>query len=338
MKPISREVRSWVLSLLVEGHSCRDIARITGISKPKVSSIRQSQDGVSNNPHVCRPLHFSQRDERQIVRLVSSGQCFTAVQASHRLREEQGMDSSPQNVRRVLKRYGFRSRIRRRKPLLRDIHQQKRREFCMRHKTWTSEDWQNILWSDETKFTVFGGGGREYCWRKPGEPLQSHHIKPTVKFGGGSIMMWGCMTAQGVGFLCRIDGGLDANLYCRILNGELLQTLQWYGLKRELITFQHDNDPKHTANSTLAWLRDNKISVLEWPPQSPDLNPIEHLWSELDRRVRNGKTLPTNRDELWEAIEEEWNNIEPGFCARLVATMPERIVDVLEANGAYTSW
>ena len=75
------------------------------------------------------------------------------------------------------------------------------------------EDWKRVIWSDESKLNLFGSDGRIYCWKSSKEPLRPHHVKPTVKHGGGSIMVWGCMTPEGVGYLCRIDGGLNAELY-----------------------------------------------------------------------------------------------------------------------------
>ena len=74
------------------------------------------------------------------------------------------------------------------------------------------------------------------------------------------------------------------------------------------------------------------------PSQSPDINPMEHLWSELDRRVRTRKKLPSSKQELWEALEEEWDNIEPEFCQKLIDTMPRRITDVLKSKGGHTKW
>ncbi|GBB84788.1 hypothetical protein RclHR1_11360002 [Rhizophagus clarus] len=108
-------------------------------------------------------------------------------------------------------------------------------------------------------------------------PLQDAHVKPTVKFGGGSIFVWGCFTSSGVGYLVRMEGGLDAELYCKILEEDLMGTLHYYDLDTNDIIFQQDNDPKHTATRTKQWFEDNEIEVLSWPPQSPDLNPIEHL-------------------------------------------------------------
>src|SRR5690242_14425213 len=95
---------------------------------------------------------------------------------------------------------------------------------------------------------------RNWVWRKPGEAVTKRHIQPTVKYGGGCLMIWGCMTAKGAGYMCRVDGNMDAQLYTDILNDELLFTLDYCRLDRSDIVFQHDNDPKHTSRMTTNWL------------------------------------------------------------------------------------
>lgn len=278
------------------------------------------------------------RQERNLVRLVSSGKISNASEAQQHLKSEYNITLSSNSVRRALRRNGLQSRVKQKKPLLKKKHRQQRLLFAKKYKNWTVDDWKQVIWSDETTINLYGSDGRSYCWKRPGEQLQPHHIKPTVKYGGGSIFVWGCITSQGVGYMCRIEGRMDAELYQSILGDELMRTLTWYGLEKNQVIFQHDNDPKHKAKSTMEWLENNEIFVLDWPAQSPDLNPIEHLWNELDRRIKNQERVPSNMQELWEAIEEEWDKIEPDFCMKLIETMPERVKDVLKAKGGYTRW
>jgi len=90
-------------------------------------------------------------------------------------------------------------------------------------------------------------------------------------------MVWGCFTAKEVGYMTKIDGGLDTELYTKILDNEFLQTLEYLGYSKNEVVFQQDNDPKHTSRLAKMWFEEHEVEVLERPSQSPYLNPIEHL-------------------------------------------------------------
>uniref|UniRef100_A0AAZ3QN80 Tc1-like transposase DDE domain-containing protein n=1 Tax=Oncorhynchus tshawytscha TaxID=74940 RepID=A0AAZ3QN80_ONCTS len=130
-----------------------------------------------------------------------------------------------------------------------------------------------ILWSDETKIELFGLNAKHHVWKTPG-------TIPTVKHGGGSIMLWECFSAAGTGRLVRIKAKMYGAKYREILNETLFQNTQDLRLGQRF-TFQQDNEPKHTAKTTQDWLRDKSLNVLEWPRQSSDLNSIERLWRDL---------------------------------------------------------
>jgi hypothetical protein len=87
-------------------------------------------------------------------------------------------------------------------------------------------------------------------------------------------MVWRCLLWDGPGFATKIEGRMDAELYTAILEDELQQTMEWYGLETEDVIFQQDNEPKHTSKKARKWFNEHGYQVLQWPAQSPDLNPI----------------------------------------------------------------
>ena len=122
---------------------------------------------------------------------------------------------------------------------------------------------------------------------------------------------------------------------CDILDENLLQSARDLRLGRRFI-FQHDNDPKHTAKKTKEWLRDKSLDVLERPSQSPDLNPIEHLWKDL--KVAVHRRFPSNFTELERMCKEEWEKLPKSRCAKLVTSYTRRLEAVIAANGASTKY
>ena len=328
--------------MIEEGFSSREIsAKIGCKSHVTILNLKKKYEEsgeVKDKKRSGRPRKLNERDERNIVRCLMTNECSNAVQLKKSLQVNDGIDVSSDTVRRVLRRNGLMARIKRKKPLLSKKHRKKRLEFAKRYKDWTVNDWNKVVWSDESKFQIFGSDGRQYCWKRPNEPLKDAHVKPTVKFGGDSVFVWGCFTSRGVGFLCKIDGGLDAELYRQILSEDFMETLRYYELSVSDIIFQQDNDLKHTVLLTKEWFDDNNVEVLPWPPQSPDLNPIEHLWNDVDRRLRALNVTIRGKDALWEHISQIWNETALETCTKLIESMPERVKDVINAKGGYTRW
>ena len=116
------------------------------------------------------------------------------------------------------------------------------------------------MFTDETKSNWIGSDERQWVWKRAGAPLQSQHILQTIKFGGGNVMIWGCMTTTGVGLMCRTEGKMDAELYEEILEDHAFQTLEYYDLNSSNFIFQQDNDPKHTSKRAKNGLKTMKLS------------------------------------------------------------------------------
>ena len=174
---------------------------------------------------------------------------------------------------------------------------------------------------------------------KEGEPLSDRTMTPTVKHGGGNnLMVWGCMGWNGVGKLTEVQGIMDAKQYCEILDDGLVESFERLEMAEGEGIFQQDNDPKHTSRLVTQWFEDNHIQVLVWPAQSPDLNPIEHLWMHLKKALQQYSRPSKGVYELWERVVEEWNGIPSETCQRLIESMPNRIQAVIKAKGGYTKY
>ena len=138
------------------------------------------------------------------------------------------------------------------------------------------------------------------------------------------------MSAAGVGELYFIEGNMNSNIYCEILQQSMIPSLQKLGSRA---VFQHDNDPKHTSKTTIALLKRLRVKVMDWPSMSPDLNPIEHLWGILKWKVEVCKVW-----QLCDVVMEEWKSIPVATCEALVNSMPRRVKAVLDNDSGPTKY
>ncbi len=124
------------------------------------------------------------------------------------------------------------------------------------HKS-SSQFWENTLWTDETKVELFGRCMSHYIWRKSNTAFQKKNIIPTVKYGGGSVMVWGCFAASGPGRLAVINGTMNSAVYQKNLKDNVRPSVRDLKLKRTWV-LQQDNYPKHTSKSTSEWQKKTK--------------------------------------------------------------------------------
>lgn len=147
----------------------------------------------------------------------------------------------------------------------------------------------------------------------------------------------GCMAAEGVGEVRVCEGRMNAATYTEMLSEALEPSI--YKIFQEdspKYTFQQDSAPCHTAKSVKKWFADNGVPVMNWPSQSPDLNPIEHLWGEIKRRIRN--KVIKNRQDLKNEIFRVWEEIPPSVTQNLVASMPRRVAAVYKNKGGHSKY
>ncbi len=191
------------------------------------------------------------------------------------------------------------------------------------------------IFCGDKKNWLFGRCVSRYIWRKTNTAFHKKNIIPTVKHGGGSVMVWGCFAASGPGHLAIIDGTMNSALYQKIMKENVQPSVCDLKLKLNWV-MQQDNDLKNTSKTTSEWLKKNKIKVLEWPNQSPDLNPIEMLWHDLKHSIHARK--PSSVAELKQSCKEESDKNPPQRCKRLIASYRKCLITVVAAKGGTTSY
>ncbi len=220
------------------------------------------------------------------------------------------------------------------KPLLKQKKHQKHLNWAKEKNNWTVAQWSKVLFSDESKFCISFGNQGPRVWRTSGEAKNPCCLKSSVKFPQ-SVMIWAAMSSAGIGPLCFLKSTVNAAIYQEVLEHFLLPSADKLYGDADFI-FQQDFAPAHTAKGTKSWFNDHGVTVLDWPVNLPDLNPIENIWGIVKRKMRD--TRPNNADDLKAAIKATWASITPEQCHRLIASMPRRIDAVIHAKGGPTKY
>jgi hypothetical protein len=129
--------------------------------------------------------------------------------------------------------------------------------------------------------------------------------------------------------LAIIQGTMTAQLYVDTFQGCLFTGCR--GFRTRKAVFQQDNASSHTAKLTKLFFASKQLTVLPWPANSPDLNPIENIWAILKQNVE--RRVVRNKTELVKVVEEEWSQINQDLIRKTIDSMPKRIAQVLERGG-----
>ncbi|GFY26184.1 transposable element Tc1 transposase [Trichonephila clavipes] len=278
---------------------------IPELTKSLANSSKQAQQWAEKN--------LTDRDKRVLTRIVAR-------------KRKQSLSQKVRTVQRELHASNLYGRVGIRKPLVTARHALQRRQWCRTHRQWTPQQWQQVIWSDESTFTLFQTTGRVYVWRMPEEAFAPECIVPTVKHGGGSLMVWGAISWHGLGPLVTLHDKVKAAHYVNILGDQVHPFVQT-SFPGECPLYQDDNASIHTAKIIQEWFaeREGEVGHLDWPPQSPDLNIIEHLWGYLESKLRARFPPPSTISALESALHEEWLHIPLQVVHDLYGSIPRRI-------------
>lgn len=241
---------------------------------------------------------------------------------------------SIRTVGNILNNHNIYARVAKKKPLLSHKNMIQRFHLSKIFLGFSNEHWKSVIFSDEASFELFPTKKHEIIYRKNGTAFLNKNLVPTVKFGGGKVMVWGCISYNGTGNLVFVDDKLDSGKYINLLANNLYASAEKMNLNTFI--FQQDGAPCHTSKTTMKFFKDNKIVLLDWAAQSPDMNPIEHIWAYIKILLKDYS--PKNKDELKKKITDIWNNLSIEHVQKLINSMPKRSYELFKSKGCHTKF
>ncbi len=340
-----------IAALFDEGIGKREIGRRLNIPESCVRynlKKRERTGSMDNKPRSGRPRAMTEAEERNLVLRCKREPFKPATHLRQDILAETGSAPGISTVKKRLAENNWSAYRPRSVPLLSTRHITARKNFARSCEVWSEEDWRRVVWSDESRFCFFRSDGKGYVRRPRDMSLNPRYTKPTVKHAGGGIMVWGCFSRAGVGDLVLVEGSMDQVKYLEVLEEHMLPSA--HRLVGANFIYQQDNAPCHKAKSIQDWFSDPTPSalkeigidwsfdVLEWPAQSPDLNPIENLWNAIEEDLKARKVQPSSKAELFAEVKFSWENLSSDYLVRLVDSMINRCRDVIKAKGFHINY
>lgn len=333
MPRLSIEERGRALGLVEAGVSQRQVAALLNCSQATISRLvdRHRRTGSARDgQRTGAPRLTTPAVDRYIVNTHLRNRFLPAAVTARGIPGRHG-NISERTIRRRLNAGGLSCRRPHVGPQLTRERRQVRLQWSNQHLRWRLQQWDGVAFSDESRFCVSHVDGRTRIWRRRGERFADCCITETDRWGGGSVMVWGAISAQHRSELHVFDGPVNAQVYRRdILENHVVPLFEGHP---DLHTFQQDNARAHTARACTLFLQQQNFDLLPWPPYSPDLSPIEHLWDTLGQRINAQQVL--NVGELRAALVREWDNIDQQIITNLTRSMRRRIRACIGAAGGH---
>jgi hypothetical protein len=324
--------RRWaVVFLHTSGMSFRQIEEegiCTRSSAADIWSKYMLTGHVKDRPKKGRPKATNAREERALMR-------YALKNPQESTRELAKLDFanktiSKSTINRILVRNDVRAYRPTKKTDITEVNRKKRYDWAMERIDWTIEDWMSVIFSDESMVTNILP--RKFIRKRISDPkiYQTNTSRGSYPI---KVHVWGAISFLRVGRLFPIEETLTSKKYTDILNDHLIPSFD--GLTTGALLFQQDNAPVHAARDTRTFLREKGIQTIEWPPQSPDLNPIENVWAFLKAKIHKDTK---NETDLYKELLKIWSKIPDEFLYNLYNSMHERIIEVIAYRGGPTSF
>ena len=329
-----------------------DIGRELHIPHRTVSDFlhRLDERGTADNiPRSGRPRATSASQDQLIIQTAKANTRIPLAE----LCNITNIEASLSTIRRRLQEVHIRKWRAVDRPALTAVHAEKRLNWALEQQRWREEKWKKVIWSDESAIQKDSDNRQVWIFRHQNkqEKYAPENVRGRTKYGNLSQMVWGSFCGTKLGPIVFIEGMINSDVYISVLEQHLLPYIDALrGEDTTNIVFQQDNARPHASKKTHKWLEDamekHEFVLMEWPPNSPDMNPIEHLWehikTELHRRYPDTKDLQGSPDviraTLRARLAEIWWDIGEEVLDRLIKSMPNRVKALIDADGWYTEY
>lgn len=330
-KDLTKEEKQTIIKETAKKTSCASIARILGRNVKTIQRFLRDPSNRKARSDKGDLKAVNTRDIRKIRREVFRKPGST----SKAIFENSGLNEVPKTTRNRILRTIAKVKSAEKKPPLTQRHMNLRVEWA---RSYMKQDMKCVLFTDETRATLDGPDGWSKGW--VGFEGKLHHRFRRHQ-GGGGVMLWaGIVENEIVGPIMVREGvKINSANYCTLLEECLFPWLEEQTLdRRKRLVFMQDNAPSHSARATkeyLASLGFKNHNLMVWPPNSPDLNPIENLWAIIKRKVYSDGKQFSSKAELWAAIQVASRSIDGTTIANLTNSVNERIFEVIKRNGRF---
>lgn len=344
-REISPTTRALLCGRLDQGVKQTELEQEMGIKQATISRIykRYRENKTFKSGSRGRPRKTTETTDRALL--------LSAKRNPKQPMRELNLNVAPEISQRTIRRRLQESNIKKWKAAERPLLDQKlatqRLEWALKYEDWCEECWLSVAWSDECSVERGDGEDQEWVFRTPYQKWDKNKIQGKRKSGAVSQMVWGIFAGGKKGPCVECVGdpnsarrGVTGEVYLKILQDNLMDFIEDHWI------FMQDNARVHIYNKIPKFLAENGVEVMKWPPYSPDLNPIEHIWpilkNNLHKHYPHLATMkgrpPKIKAALIPALKHCWELIDPSIFENLARTMPNRVRAVIEANGWYTKY